>query len=146
MIHSCCTQFNQLLQDVRSSLLQLSTLLTGCYDRIDDDQLQLLHCLLANRVPTYWHCPLGLPATVVDLTYYLEVLQRMAALMGEYLFQQPLAQRDHIDITYIPNIDGLLQEFKLCYCTDNNLQVEEISLLCEVSDHYTKGIYNMYWH
>lgn len=134
VIHNCFTQFNWLLQDVRSSLTQLSTLLTGRYDTINDEQLQLLQCLLANRVPACWQCPLSIPAAIIDLTSYLEILQRMAMLMREHLLA--LTHCDSIDITYFPNINGLLQEFKLRYCNNYNLQVEDTMLSCEVSHHY----------
>ena len=134
LMNSCFVQFNQLLQDIRSSLTQLSALLTGCYDTIDDKLLQLLQCLLANKVPTSWDCPLSLPPATIDLTCYLEILQRMASLLTEQLLQQQQQSHcDTIDITYIPNINGLLQEFKLYYCNTNNVQGDEVSLSCEVS-------------
>lgn len=132
LMHTCFIQFNQLLQDVRSSLVQLSALLAGYYDTINDQQLQLLHCLLANRVPSYWDSPLHLPGDIFNLTCYIEILQKMSTLLRQHLLQnqqQPVAY----DITYIPNINGLLQEFKLCYCNRNNLQAEETSLSCQVS-------------
>lgn len=140
LIRNCIEQLNQLLQEIRSSLTELSTLLTGCYDTIDDKQLQLLHCLLASRVPTCWHCPLKLPTTViVDLTDYLDMLQRMSTAMREYL--QPMID-NVINITFIPNINALLQEFKSCYCHANNLQADDVYLLCQVT-YYPVSIYQV---
>lgn len=127
-----CLQFNQLLLDIRSSLCQLSTLLTGYYNTINNEQLQLLDCLLTNTVPNCWHCPLKLPANVVDLTGYLEILQRVAECMTEYL-QLPLTHHNQINITFIPNIAGLLEEFKLYYCKSHNQHAEDIFLSCQVN-------------
>ena len=133
-MNSCLVQFNQLLQDIRSSLTQLSTLLTGYSDTVEEQQLQLLQCLLSDKVPIGWDCPLNLPATTIDLTCYIEILQKMASLLTEQLLQQQ--QHSYcIDITYVPNITGLLQEFKLYYCNTNNVQADEISLSCEVRDY-----------
>ena len=129
VIHNCLIQLNQLLQDVRSSLVKLSTSLTGCHDTIDDEQLQLLQFLLANRVPTCWHWPLNLPVSLTDLTDYLQIIQRMAMLMTKCLLQHPVMQ---CDITYLPSIAALLQQFKLHYCSANNVQAEQGSLICEV--------------
>ena len=134
LMNSCFVQFNQLLRNIRSSLTQLSTLLTGYSDTIEDKQLQLLQCLLSNKVPICWDYPLNLPAATIDLTCYIEILQRMASLLAEQLLQQQ-QQSCCIDITYVPNITGLLQEFKLYYCNTNNVQADEISLSCEVSDY-----------
>lgn len=131
-MHGCLEQLNQLLHVIRSSLVQLSSLLTGHYDVISDKHTQLLHSLLANRVPYCWqYCPLQLPATI-ELTCYLDILQRMVTCMTQY-FQQPTGQI--IDITYVPNINGLLQEFMLFYCITNNVQVEDVYLSCQVSSY-----------
>lgn len=130
VIHNCLMQLNQLLQDMRSSLVKLFTSLTGCHDTIDDEQLQLLQFLLANRVPTSWQCPLNIPASLIDLTHYLEIIQRMTALMRECLQQQPALIQ--CDVTYLPNIAGLLQQFILHYCNANNLLADHASLSCEV--------------
>jgi len=131
LMNNCSQQFNQLLLDIQTSLCQLSTLLNGYYDTIDNEQLQLLDCLLTNRIPTCWYCPLKLPANV-DLTGYLEILRRVAECMTEYLLQ-PSTHHNRIDITFIPNIAGLLEEYKLYYCKSNNVHAEDISLLCQVS-------------
>ena len=134
LLNSCLMQFNQLLQGIRTSLTQLSDLLSGYYDTIDDKLFQLLQCLLANKVPTGWDCPLSLPTAAINLTSYLQILQRMESLLTQQLLQEPYC--DNIDITYIPNISGLLQEFMLYYCNTNNLPADKISLSCEVSHCY----------
>ena len=131
LMNSCLMQFNQLLRDIRTSLTQLSDLLSGYYDTIDDKLFQLLQCLLANKVPTCWDCPLSLPTAAINLTSYLQILQRMGSLLTQQLLQEPCS--DNIDVTYIPNISGLLQELKLYYCNINNVQADKISLSCEVS-------------
>lgn len=137
VLHNCLVQFNHSLQQIQLSLVQLSTLLTGRHDTINDDQLDLLQCLLTNRAPNCWHSPLNLPTSLIDLTDYLQIIQRMAGFMRECLYQQPAV----LNITYVPNIAGLLQQFKLHYCTANDLLTEEGSLLCEVRFIVSSSLY-----
>ena len=122
-------QFNQLLHYNHCSLKRLATLLNGDRDGIDEEQLQLLHDIVTNKVPSCWPNPLNSLPVTMDLTTYVDLVERKA------LFHQQWPSTNTIDLALFSQIPTLLDSLKVQYCCDNGLQAEEAYLSCQVSYH-----------
>jgi len=121
--------FNQLLQHNHRSLNRLATLLSGDCNVIDKDQLRALHNIVSNKVPTCWPNPLNNLPVVMDLTGYVDLVQRKALFHQQW----PSTNTCSIDLTLFSQIPALLDTVKIQYCCDNGLQAEETCLSCQVS-------------